>query len=70
MDSVSQLVINMLHYPVEDYIFGDFIMTGMSQENTKKLLSDINIDNMRIVHVSQNNTFDKIGFWDGLSSLI
>lgn len=63
LDSVSQLVLNMQHYPVDDYIFGDFIMTGMSQENTKKLLSAINVDNMRIVHVSQKNHFDKTSFW-------
>jgi len=63
LDSVSQLVINMQHYPEDDYIFGDYVMTGMSQVNIKKLLSYLTVDNMRLMHVSQNNTFSKNSFW-------
>ena len=33
LDNVSQLVINMQHYPCEDYIFGDYIMSGMVDKN-------------------------------------
>jgi len=63
IDSVSQLVINMQHYPVEDYIYGDYIMTGMSYEHIDKLLDYLSAYNMRIIHVSQNNTFDQTSFW-------
>jgi secreted Zn-dependent insulinase-like peptidase len=63
LDSVSQLVINMQHYPEEDYIFGDYIMSGMSQQNVTKLLNDLHADNMRIIHVSQNNHFSQHSFW-------
>jgi len=63
LDSVSQLVINMQHYPEEDYIFGDYVMSGMSRENINKLLADLHVDNMRLLHVSQQNSFSKNSFW-------
>lgn len=63
LDSVSLLVLNMQHYPVEDYLFGDYIMAGISQERTNKLLNAINVDNMRIIHVSQKNNFNNKSFW-------
>jgi len=63
MDSVSQLVLNMQHYPVDDYIFGDYIMEEMCQDSITELLSYLTPVNMRIVHISQNNHFDKTSFW-------
>jgi secreted Zn-dependent insulinase-like peptidase len=63
LDSVSQLVINMQHYPEEDYIFGDYVMSGMCKTNINKLLDYLHVDNMRITHVSQHNTFSKKSFW-------
>ncbi len=63
LDSVSQLVINMQHYPEEDYIFGDYVMSGMSQSNITTLLDDLQVDNMRLIHVSQQNNFSKNSFW-------
>ena len=63
LDNVSQLVINMQHYPVEDYIFGDYIMSGMVEKNISHLLGYLNADNLRITHVSKNNTFSKTSYW-------
>jgi secreted Zn-dependent insulinase-like peptidase len=63
LDSVSQLVINMQHYPEEDYIFGDYVMSGISNANINKLLGYLTVDNMRIMHVSQKNEFSKSSFW-------
>ena len=63
LDNVSQLVINMQHYPDEDYIYGDFIMAGMNHYNIDHLLSFLNADNVRIIHISQNNQFSKTSFW-------
>lgn len=63
LDNVSQLVINMQHYPVEDYIFGDYIMSGMVEKNISHLLNYLSADNLRITHVSQNNLFSKTSFW-------
>ena len=63
LDNVSQLVINMQHYPCEDYIFGDYIMSGMNHKNVSHLLNYLNADNLRVIHVSQHNTFSKTSFW-------
>jgi secreted Zn-dependent insulinase-like peptidase len=74
LDSVSQLAINMQHYPTEDYIFGDYIMESWNQTSITKLLGYLSSDNMRIIHVTQgdtkllNNTsnndyFNKTSFW-------
>ena len=63
LDNVSQLVINMQHYPCEDYIFGDYIMSGMVDKNINLLLSYLNADNMRVIHVSQENSFSQTSFW-------
>ncbi len=63
LDNVSQLVINMQHYPSKDYIFGDYIMSGMSHKNVNHLLNYLNADNVRVIHVSPNNIFSKTSAW-------
>jgi len=63
LDNVSQLVINMQHYPVDDYIFGDYIMSGMDPNNIGHLLAYLDADNLRITHVSQNNQFTQTSAW-------
>lgn len=63
LDNVSQLAINMQHYPCEDYIFGDYIMSGMNDNNINHLLSYLNADNLRVIHISQNNNFSRTSFW-------
>ena len=63
LDSVSQLVLNMQHYPAADYLYGDYMMSGMSDANVSLLLNYLCADNMRIIHVSQNNSFDQTSFW-------
>lgn len=63
LENVSQLAVNMQHYPSEDYIFGDYIMTGMNHNNIKRLVNYLNADNLRVIHISQNNTFSKISHW-------
>jgi secreted Zn-dependent insulinase-like peptidase len=63
LDNVSQLAINMQHYPCEDYIFGDFIMSGMEHNNINLLLNYLNADNMRVIHISPNNSFSLESYW-------
>lgn len=63
LDSVSQLVINMQYYPEEDYIFGDYVMSGMSKKNIERLLEFLRVNNMRLTHISQQNSFSKNSFW-------
>ncbi|QBG35024.1 insulinase family protein [Litorilituus sediminis] len=63
IDNVSHLVINMQHYPVEDYIYGDYKMTGLCEKNINTLLNYLAPENVRIIHVSQANTFSKTSHW-------
>ena len=63
IDTVSQLVINMQHYPEQDYIFGDYIMAGFDQPIFDQLLAYLSPSNMRILHISENNSFDQQSFW-------
>ncbi len=55
LDSVSQLVINMQHYPEHDYIFGDYVMEGQKQETLTNLLGYLVASNMRIISIDKNN---------------
>lgn len=63
LDSVCQLVINMQHYAPEDYIYGDYMMKGMQQKEVNLLLDYLSASNMRIIHISAQNKFDKNSFW-------
>ena len=55
LDSVSQLVINMQHYPEIDYIFGDYVMEGQNQITLITLLDYLVGSNMRIVSIDKNS---------------
>jgi secreted Zn-dependent insulinase-like peptidase len=59
LDSASQLVINMQHYPEQDYIFGDYAMEGMDDSAFNTLLSYMVASNLRIISISQQ--FDDEG---------
>ena len=59
LDSASQLVINMQHYPEQDYIFGDYVMEGMDESAFNILLSYMVATNLRIITVSQQFDEDK-----------
>ncbi len=63
LDSVSQLVINMQHYPEEDYIFGDYVMEAVSQQHINQLLAYLSPDNMRLIHINQDNQFSQVSRW-------
>ncbi|MEW6989486.1 insulinase family protein [Colwelliaceae bacterium 6441] len=63
LDSVSQLVINMQHYPTDDYIFGDYVMDKFNQQKLTELLEYLTPDNMRTILVNQNITTDKTSRW-------
>jgi len=63
LDSVCQIVINMQHYSPENYIYGDYIMNGMQQQEISLLLGYLSAYNMRIIHISAQNEFDMNSFW-------
>ncbi len=54
LDSASQLVINMQHYPEFDYIFGDYVMEGQNQSTLSKLLAYLTANNVRIITISKD----------------
>lgn len=63
IDSVNQLVISMQHYPVEDYIFGDFVMEGVCESSVNEILSFIHIENCRIVKIGQDHDCSSTTKW-------
>lgn len=63
LDSVSQFVINMQHYPAEDYTYGDYMMEGMCHESIAELLSFISPYNCRVIHISKQHQTDKKSKW-------
>ncbi|MDC1255968.1 insulinase family protein [bacterium] len=63
LDSVSQLVINMQHYPPEDYIFGDYVMAGVTNDSIAELLAYLTPDNMRIIEVNKAIETTKTSRW-------
>lgn len=54
LDSVSQLVINMQHYPQQDYIFGDYVMQGLDDSVFNTLLGYMVATNVRIIVIAKN----------------
>lgn len=63
LDSVSQFVINMQHYPAEDYIFGDYVMAAFDIEEINNLLAYLTPSNMRLIQIGQNATFNQTSKW-------
>lgn len=63
LDSVSQLVTNMQHYPVEDYIYGDYLMTGMCYETINYLISFLTAKNCRIIRISKSLETNSKSIW-------
>lgn len=63
LDSVCQLVINMQHYPVEDYIYGDYIMQGMDHNIIEQLLEKLSPDNMRVIVIDPLIQGEQITNW-------
>jgi secreted Zn-dependent insulinase-like peptidase len=65
LESASQLVINMQHYPEEDYIYGDYVMAGFNQKHIDQLLHFFSPENMRLIHINQQHDkpTDKISRW-------
>jgi insulysin len=63
LDSVSQLVLNMQHYPPEDYIYGDYVMDKMCHVSINKLLTYLSPDNMRLIHISQSHQPSRTSLW-------
>lgn len=63
IDSVSQLVINMQHYPQENYIYGDYIMQQFSPDLIRNYLNYFTPENMRVISINKHCETNRISKW-------
>lgn len=63
LDSVNQLVINMQHYPVADYVYGDYVMNEFNAEIIDQFLDYFTPTNMRVICINQQVSTDKVSQW-------
>ncbi|MCW8331925.1 insulinase family protein [Photobacterium sp. SDRW27] len=63
LDTVSYLVMNLLHYSPEDIIYGDYMMAGYDESLIRELLDYLTPDNMRLVLVAQEQEYDQVAQW-------
>ncbi|OKY24616.1 insulinase family protein [Thalassotalea sp. PP2-459] len=63
IDSVSQLVINMQHYPEEDYIYGDYMMEGIDNNSIEYLLEKLSPNNMRVIVIDPKVQGNQVTNW-------
>ncbi|WP_261857903.1 insulinase family protein [Photobacterium sanguinicancri] len=63
LDTVSYLVMNLLHYTPEDIVYGDYMMAEYDEELIQGLLGYLKPDNMRLVLVAQGQHYDQIAQW-------
>ena len=54
---------NLFHYPPEEVISGDYMMTGLDQDEILQMLSYMTPDNMRITMVAPDVETDRIAEW-------
>ncbi|WP_091987465.1 insulinase family protein [Pseudoalteromonas denitrificans] len=63
IDFVNGLSINMQHYPVEDYVQGDYIMHGFNESQWLEILNWLNPSNMRLVFIHPDVQTEKQAAW-------
>ncbi|KLV09252.1 peptidase M16 [Photobacterium aquae] len=63
LDTVSYLVMNLLHYAPEDLIYGDYMMSGYNEALITGLLDQLVPDNMRLVLIAQGQDYDQVANW-------
>ncbi|GHA47877.1 insulinase family protein [Photobacterium aphoticum] len=63
LDTVSYLVMNLLHYAPEDIIYGDYMMTDYDEPLIRDLLDRLRPDNMRLVLVAHGQNYDRTAQW-------
>lgn len=63
LDWVNSLSVSMHHYPDEDLIYGDYIMTGFERNQFDEVMALLNPENMRLIHIHPNITVSKQAKW-------
>ncbi len=59
----SDLAINLQHYPLEDYIFGDYRMEAPPVALYQQLLSYFHADNLRLMLIAPDVNVDRQARW-------
>ncbi|MBU2224068.1 MAG: insulinase family protein [Gammaproteobacteria bacterium] len=59
----SDLAVNLQHYPIEDYVFGDYRMELPPPELYHQLLSYFNADNLRLMLIAPEVPVDRQARW-------
>lgn len=59
----NQIALNMQHYEEQDYIFGDYRMSGFCGKSWNEIIDYFRADNLRITHVCQSLETDKQAHW-------
>ncbi|MFN6971674.1 MAG: insulinase family protein [Rheinheimera sp.] len=59
----SDLAVNLQHYPIEDYLFGDYRMELPPPELYHQLLSYFNADNLRLMLIAPEVQVDRQARW-------
>ncbi|WP_199608832.1 insulinase family protein [Flocculibacter collagenilyticus] len=60
---VSNLSVNMQHYPEQDYIYGDYAMEEFDEDEVANLLKYLSTDNLRIISISPDADCNKKAMW-------
>lgn len=63
LDTVSYLVMNLLHYAPDDVIYGDYMMAGYNEPLIRDLLAYLRPENMRLVLAAQGQHYDQTAQW-------
>ncbi len=63
LDWVNGLSVNMQHYPEEDFIMGDFLMTHYAPQELQELLAYFSPMNMRVTLISVDADVDQTTHW-------
>lgn len=59
----SDLAVNLQHYPIEDYVFGDYRMELPPPELYHQLLGYFNADNLRLMLIAPDVPVDRQARW-------
>ena len=60
---VGHLSLNMFHYQPQDYIYGDYIMTGLDMDEYQRVCDMLTPENLRLTHIHPDVVTDRRAKW-------
>ncbi|MBD8511901.1 insulinase family protein [Photobacterium sp. CAU 1568] len=63
LDTVSYLVMNLLHYAPDDIVYGDYMMSQYDEALLKDVLGYLRPDNLRLTLVAKGQKHDRVADW-------